>query len=123
MNSIEAKRSDRRERYLRDPLPARFGNLASNLSRIKSLSNHSTMGEAAGRVVDESIFFIEWTAADASLQQQAELAELRSLLTNWRLEWAEIWNDSEKRTGLAEQAGAWSEKILDRSGLLNPKDV
>lgn len=119
MSDIEQKRSDRRERYLRDPLPLRLGNLASNLSRIKSLSNHPAMGEAAGRVVDESIFFIEWTAADASLQQQAELDELRSLLMNWRLEWTEIWNDLEKRTSVAEQAGAWSEKILDRSGLLN----
>lgn len=123
MSDIEQKRSDRRERYLRDPLPLRLGNLASNLSRIKSLSNHQTMGEAAGRVVDESIFFIEWTAADASLQQQAELDELRSLLMNWRLEWTEIWNDLERRTSVAKQAGAWSEKILDRSGLLNTQDV
>ncbi|MGH9751946.1 MAG: hypothetical protein ACREA2_04120 [Blastocatellia bacterium] len=123
MNDIEQKRGDRRERYLRDPLPLRLGNLASNLSRIKSLSNHPTMGEAAGRVVDESIFFIEWTTADASLRQQAALAELRSMLMNWRLEWTEIWNDAEKRTSLAEQAGAWSEKILDCSGLLNPQNM
>lgn len=122
MSDIEQKRRDRRERYLRDPLPMRLGNLASNLSRVKSLSNHSAMSEAAGRVVDESIFFIEWTAADANLQQQAELDELRSLLMNWRLEWTEIWNDLEKRTSVAEQAGAWSEKILDRSGLLKTQD-
>lgn len=123
MNDIESKRSDRRERYLRDPLPARLGNLASNLSRINSLSNHSTMGEAAGKVVDESIFFIEWTAADASLRQQAELAELRRLLTSWRLEWHEIWNDLEMRTSVAEQSGAWSRKILESSGLLNSQSV
>jgi len=34
-----------------------------------------------------------------------------------------VINDSEKRTGLAEQAGAWSEKILESSGLLNPCDL
>ncbi|HZF38725.1 MAG TPA: hypothetical protein VE715_07870 [Blastocatellia bacterium] len=44
-------------------------------------------------------------------------------MARWQFQWPEIWNDPERRTGIAEQAGAWSEKILDRSGLLNPQDV
>jgi len=34
-----------------------------------------------------------------------------------------VINDSEKRTGLAEQSGVWSEKILEGSGLLDPCDL
>src|SRR5215510_10320911 len=37
----------------------------------------------------------------------------------WQFNWNEIWNDLERRASPAEQAGAWSEKILHRSGLLN----
>ncbi|MGH9853892.1 MAG: hypothetical protein ACREBD_28955 [Blastocatellia bacterium] len=123
MNDIEAKQIARRERYLRDPLPVRLGNLASNLARIGSFSNHPTMGEAAGKALDESLFFIEWTAADASLPQQAELIELRQLLARWRPEWAEIWNDPGRRSETAAQAGVWSQRILESSGLLNPQGV
>lgn len=118
MNEIEAKQSARRERYLRDPLPVRLGNLASNLSRIESLSNHSTMSEAASRVVDESVFFIEWTTSDADPPLLLELLELQGELSRWRLEWNEIWNDPERRNSVARQTSVWSQKILERSGLL-----
>ena len=121
MTQTEAKLEARRERYLRDPLPVRLGNLASNLARVRSLANHATMGEAAGKVFDESRLFIEWTATDASPAQQVELSELRDLISRWRMELTEIWNDSEKRNEVAALAGAWSQKILESSGLLNSR--
>src|SRR5262250_821477 len=54
MNSDRAKLDARKERYLRDPLPVRLGNLASNLARIRSIATRPDLGEAARRVIRES---------------------------------------------------------------------
>jgi len=123
MTSDRAKLDARRERYLRDPLPVRLGNLASNLARIRSIATQPDLGEAAKRVVRESKYFVEWAGKDADLHIQIELVELQRQLARWQFKWNEIWNDIERRASIAEQAGAWSEKILDRSGLLNSQDV
>jgi len=123
MNSDRAKLDARKERYLRDPLPVRLGNLASNLARIRSIATQPELGEAAKRIIRESKHFVEWAGKDADLQVQIELVELQRQLARWQFKWQEIWNDLEKRNAVAEQAGAWSEKILDRSGLLNPQAV
>jgi hypothetical protein len=118
MNSDGAKLAARKERYLRDPLPVRLGNLASNLARIRSIATQPSLGEAARRVVRESKYFVEWAGKDAELQVQVELVELQRQLAQWQFKWLEIWNDPEKRTSVAAQAGVWSQKILERSGLL-----
>lgn len=110
------------ERYLRDPMPIRLGGLAANLARVKSFSNHADHDEVVGYLLGESQFFIEWIAGEADLSTQVELVELQRLLARWRLAWHDIWNDLEKRTYVATQAGLWSQKILERSGLLNPQN-
>lgn len=118
MNDSKAKLLARKDRYLRDHLPVRLGNLASNLARIDSISKHPTLSESASNVVIESKLFIEWTAADASLSQQVELLELQRTLARWRLAWDEIWDDSERRGSIAAEARQWSNRILELSGLL-----
>ncbi|HKQ76209.1 MAG TPA: hypothetical protein VJ810_21120 [Blastocatellia bacterium] len=123
MNSDRAKLEARKERYLRDPLPVRLGNLASNLARIKSIATQPELSEATKRVIRESEHFVEWAGKDAELQVQIELVELQRHLARWQFNWHEISNDLEKRNSVAEQAGLWSEKILDRSGLLNSKAI
>jgi hypothetical protein len=123
MNEERAKLEARKERYLRDPLPVRLGNLASNLARISSIAIQPDLSEATRRLIRESKHFVEWAGKDADLQIQIVLIELQRQLARWQFKWLEIWNDFEIRNSVAEQAGAWSEKILDRSGLLNPKDV
>lgn len=107
-----------RERYLRDPLSIRLGGLAANLARVESFSKHPDHREAVERLLDESKYFIEWAAPDASLDLQAELVELQRQLAQWQHGWKEIWADTAKRTTVAEQAGAWSKRVLERSGLL-----
>jgi len=123
MNSDRARLDARKERYLRDPLPVRLGNLASNLARIKSIATQPELGEAAKRVIRESKHFVEWAGKDAELQVQIELVELQRQLARWQFKWNEIWNDLEKRTSVAAQAGDWSQKILESSGLLKSPDV
>ena len=51
MNSDRAKLDARKERYLKDPLPVRLGNLASNLARIGSIATQPDLGEAAKSVI------------------------------------------------------------------------
>lgn len=108
-----------RERYLRDGLPIRLGGLAANLSRIKSFAGHAVSRQAVEGLIDESKFFIEWTAAAAESHTAAALVELQVQLARWQQNWPEIWSDSAQRRQIAEQAGVWSKRVLEMSGLLN----
>jgi hypothetical protein len=107
-----------RERYLRDGLPVRLGGLAANLARVKSFSNHPGHGDVVESLLEESKFFIEWTAPDERLEIQAELVKLHIQLAHWQVNWVSIWDDPLKRAAVAEEAGVWSERLLELSGLL-----
>jgi hypothetical protein len=107
------------ERYLRDPLPMRLGGLAANLARVESFSNHTEHREVVERLLDESKYFIEWTAPDADLNLQVELVEIQRQLAQWQCGWQDIWADPVKRAAAASQAGAWSKRVLEKSGLLS----
>ena len=108
-----------RERYLRDGLPIRLGGLAANLRRVQSFAAHTASRQAVEGLIDESKFFIEWTAAAAESHTAAELVELQIQLARWQQNWAEIWWDSAQRRQIAEQSGVWSKRVLEMSGLLN----
>jgi len=108
-----------RERYLRDGLQIRLGGLAANLSRIKSFAAHEASREAVESLIDESKFFIEWTAAQAESHTAAELVELQIQLAQWHRNCAHIWADPAQRHQIAEQSGIWSRRLLEMSGLLN----
>lgn len=107
------------ERYLRDELPVRLGGIAANLARIKSFSSHVANYEVVESLLDESKFFIEWTASDTEISIAAELVELQIQLAQWQHKLARTWIDSEQRLQLAEQSRVWSERVLDMSGLLS----
>ena len=107
-----------KSRYLRDDLPIRLGNLASNLARIKSRCQNSANGELVENLLQESKAFIEWTAQDAEVEIAAELVELQVQLACWQYSWARIWEDASQRMSVAEQAMIWSGKVLNMSGLL-----
>lgn len=106
------------ERYLRDALPVRLGGLASNLSRIKSFAAHDASRDAVESLIDESKYFIEWTAADAEVEVSAELVALQIQLARWQCQWVQIWLDPVRRGQVAEDSGVWSKRVLELSGLL-----
>ena len=111
-------RSAIQERYLRDTLPVRLGGLAANLSRIKSFAAHEASRDAVESLIDESKYFIEWTAAEAEIQTAAELVVLQIQLARWQCQWVQIWLDPVRRGQVAEASGVWSRRVLELSGLL-----
>ena len=108
-----------RERYLRDSLPVRLGGLAANLRRIKSFAGREENRDAVAGLIDESKFFIEWTAAEAELDTAAELVELQIQLARWQCRWGKMWSDTTQRGQIAEQSRVWSDRVLTLSGLMN----
>ena len=108
-----------KERYLRDELSTRLGGLSANLARIKTLTGKAVSQETIIYLMRESKFFIEWTAMDADIDITVELVELQIQLALWQLRWTKIWADPEQRMEVAAQAQIWSDRILERSGLLD----
>lgn len=112
-------RDEIKERYLRDELPVRLGGLAANLARIKSFSANAANKEAVEGLLDESKFFIEWTAHQTEVNAAEALVELQVQLARWQRTWARIWEDPELRMKVSDQSGMWSERVLGMSGLLD----
>jgi hypothetical protein len=109
----------KQEPYLRESVATRLGELAANLAQIQSFSNNDLNRDAVAHLIEESKFFIEWTAIDAGINQAAELVELQVQLASWQLSWSKIWADDVQRTKVAQQAKVWSESLLEMSGLLS----
>ena len=107
-----------RERYMRDDVAVRLGGLAANLQRVKSFCERDANRELVEGLIDESKFFIEWTASEAAIEVASELVELQVQLACWQRQWGSIWADAERRRGVAQQSSAWSERVLNLSGLL-----
>ena len=108
-------------RYLQDPFPIRLGGLAANLARVQSFSDHPKNREVVKKIVEESKYFIEWTAHEAKPELQAELVALQRQLSLWQYGWNILWADETLRQAVAEKAGHWSTRMLEASGLL-PSD-
>ena len=96
----------------------RLGHIASNLARIKSFS-FIAHKEAVSSVIDETKWFIEWTAAEIEPVYAEELVNIQVQLAIWELSWDDIWLNDKTRSEVAQLAGMWSERVLDMSGLLS----
>ena len=99
-----------KRRFLKDNLPTRLGGLACNLARLKSFSQIPGNQKAVRDLIEESKFFIEWTAPMASLDVQEELVNLQIQLA--------LENYLKAKKDTIKFADEWSKKILKLSGLL-----
>jgi hypothetical protein len=107
-----------KNRYLKDELPVRLGGISADLARIASFAPMVDNWKVVQSLLEESKFFIEWTAQEASLEQKAFLVELQIQLALWHRDWAEIHTNSKEREKLSQQASLWSKKVLEMSGLV-----
>lgn len=107
-----------RERYLRDDVATRLGGIAANLARVSSFSRNPANKDAVNSLLDESKYFIEWTAGEAISDTAAELVEMQVQIARWQYRWDMIWEDPTSRMTVAQQAQMWSDRLLEASGLL-----
>jgi hypothetical protein len=101
-----------RTRYLKDDLSTRLGGIAANLARIASCSSRPADWEAVQSMLEESKFFIEWTAPEAPLNVQALLVELQIQLALWDRVWPQVYTNPQKRAKLSQLARTWSQNVL-----------
>ena len=107
-----------RERYLRDEMPVRLGGLAANLSRIQSFVKNEANRNAVESLIEESKFFIEWTAPEAEIETAAQLVELQLELVRLQFKMEQWWPDESRRKQVSEQSKLWSSQVLASSGLI-----
>ena len=111
-------RERKRERYLRDPLPVRLAGLAADLERIASSARYSGGAASVVEMLEESQYYIEWTAAEAEPEVASELVDIQRMIVAWRRAWPEAQNSPTQRTLLTVQAKKWADQVLEYSGLL-----
>ncbi|MBI3596554.1 MAG: hypothetical protein HY203_05310 [Nitrospirae bacterium] len=107
-----------RERYMQDGLEIRLGGLAANLARLASFSSRLKNHRSVEYLLEESKWFIEWMVPDASPEMQAELADLQIQLAVWHRAWQQGKLEGGRLDEMIAQAHAWSDRLLERSGLL-----
>lgn len=105
------------KRYIKDPLSVRLGGLAANLARIDSFSGNYKNHKAVGSLIEESKFFIEWTALDASEDLREKLVDLQIKLALWQRIWPRKAGVSSIRKDFKRMAHKWAGYILAVSGL------
>jgi hypothetical protein len=81
------------------------------LARLKSFSQMANNEKAVGDLIEESKFFIEWAAPEASLDIQQELVDIQLKLA--------LCQYSVKHKKIINSADKWAQRLLKLSGLLN----
>jgi GrpB-like predicted nucleotidyltransferase (UPF0157 family) len=99
----------RKERFIALPVERRLGNIATNLNRVQVFATKNTP-ESVHNLVNESVQFIEWTAADVSPEVGEKLVEIQIQLSQWRLRWTEAWNQRQEQ--IIERTKQMSNEIL-----------
>ncbi len=103
---------------MRDELPRRLGGLAADLARVASSARHPPGAESVALMLEESQYFIEWTAAETKPEVAVELVDIQVMLALWRRAWPEAQYNQQQRTLLSLSAKKWSERVLQFSGLI-----
>ena len=114
MNAIEQMR----DRFMQDDLPTRLGGLAADLMRVASSARRPTGAKAVERMLEESQYFIEWTAAELEPEKAFALVNMQRLIALWRSAWPEAQKNQLQRTILSVTAKQWADEILNFSGLI-----
>ena len=117
MNKLDQLRS----RYSSDPIAVKLGGLAANLARVASFSKNERNRKAVLSTLQESKWFIEWTAHELKNEEAGELINLQIQLALWQIHFNKKWNDNSWRSELIDQSRQWSQRILQMSGLLSSK--
>jgi len=99
----------RRERFQRDSLDRRLGNIASNLLRLSNWLQMERDPQATVGLMEDTAAMIEWTGNEAT----EELVNIQRELCRWR----RIWPLESARSLFAFRARQMSDRVLESSGL------
>ena len=108
-----------RERYMRDPLPVRLGNLVSSLTHLSTSGGMRSQHDYVPRMISECKHFIERTGREADLPYVEGLHNLQVKLAGRQLHWETLRNDLEATERVAAETRASSDQVLQWSGLLD----
>jgi hypothetical protein len=109
---------EKKARFQNEDISHRLGHIASNLARVRSFFN-SAFQKGVEVVIDETEWFIEWTAAEIEPEQAEELVNMQVQLVRWQLNLDSIFLDNTHREEVAIVAEAYSQKVLNMSGLID----
>lgn len=101
--------------FLRQPYPQQLGELAASLARLKSWSQKRASREIVPVLLEENLLYVRL------IQEQndnAQLSQIHDLLIEWQRDWSSLCDRSTEIANLAKIADAWSECVLDMSGLV-----
>ncbi|NDJ25758.1 hypothetical protein GS682_30070 [Nostoc sp. B(2019)] len=115
---MNQKLDEKQARFQGENTSHRLGHIASNLARLRTFCD-TAYPEAVESVADETICFIEWTAADIEPEYAEEIVKIQVQLAQWKLKFDSFWSNESERKSMSEQASIWSEQVLDMSGLLS----
>jgi hypothetical protein len=110
--------SQLRRRFLEDDVPHRMGNLSSTLSRLSDTMIFNRPTESVLAVLDDGQRFVRWTLGDVTDSARLELDRLSLDLKYWRGSWPSVVGEPGEVAKLAGEAKAWSDRVLELSGLL-----
>jgi len=113
-NKVEIKK----QRFLEEAAPVRLGRLAAHLSSFRMYAIFRGNRDTVESLLEETWWFAEWAASDAGPGLQNELNALQLTLDSWHAIISKTWYDQSRRMDMARQAGLWSRKIIEMSGLL-----
>ena len=113
-NKVETKK----QRFFEDATPVRLGRLAAHLSSVRMYAIFRGNRDTVESLLEETWWFAEWAASDAGPGLQNELNALQLTLDSWQAGISKTWSDQIRRMGIAREAGLWSRRIIEMSGLL-----
>jgi hypothetical protein len=111
-NAIEAS-------FLRQSHEQQLGELASSLARLKSWSQKKASREIVPVLLEENLLYVRLLQRQSNI---AQLSQIEDLLIGWQRDWSSICDLPTEIANLASAAAAWSDRVLDMSGLLVAAD-
>jgi len=107
-----------KERYLRDAIPIRLGNMASSLKRLGYFVVLNKYDETVLQLIQECWLFSSWTCPEVNLETKTELDALQGDLKTWESNFQTSNEDEHWRAQIFSACERWANRLLDLSGLL-----
>lgn len=104
-------------RFFKEPFERKLGHLASDLARLSAFIENDKNLKAAEDILEESKFFIEWTAQEAPSHVQELLSAIQIKLALLQRRLFAHNGSLDDIMELKKSTKDWSEHLIEISGL------